>query len=307
MEDTVNMAANQGATAGFANESASDFAFPAEPAAQPAAAPATQSAGQKDAGAVDAQRSADARGNEPRRDFPNRFQNARPQKDIGKAFDKESDRVRTQAQREYEEKLAADPQRKLAELMISDVMRSKGITMEQALQEIENGFYASIAEREGVSVGMARLLYAQGQNANQSTVKMDNPVQEKPQNTQQQPQSKAELEAQAEAEANEILDELVSMQMPEGFDLVAAASDQAFVDLLAKYPTDAAVRIYHAEQRAQNAATEAQKAPQQVADQLRSRAAVPQSTRSSAVAGPPDFKHMSRDDYKKYQKEHNLT
>lgn len=302
MEDTVNMAADQGATAGFANESASDFAFPAEPAAQPAAAQATQSAGQKGAGAVDAQRSADARGNEPRRDFPNRFQNQRPQKDIGKAFGKESDRVRTQEQRKYEEKLAADPQRKLADLMISDVMRSKGITREQALTEIENGFFASIAEREGVSIGMARMLYAQEQQANQRAAMQQNPVQENPQSAQQQgQQDNGEVD-----HAQEILEELATMDLPEGFDLAAAGADIEFAKLLLQYPTDAAVRIYAAEQRAQSAASEAEKAPQQLADKLRARAEVPQSSRSSLVPGPPNYRAMTTQEFKKYQKEHNL-
>lgn len=305
MEDTVNMAANQGATAGFANESASDFAFPAEPAAQPAAAPATQSAGQKGAGAVDAQRSAEARGNEPRRDFPNRFQNQRPQKDIGKAFDKESDRVRTQAQREYEEKLATDPYRKIATRMVKDVMRSEGLTEEQAIQKIENGFFEAVAERDNVSPAIARMLYEAEQRAAQPKNQEQNAKSDQNQQQQQSPYGQQDSGDADPVQA--ILEELTTIDLPEGFDLAEAGRDVEFARLLVQYPTDAAVRIYAAEQRAQSAASEAEKAPQQVADQLRSRAAVPQSSRSSAVAGPPDFMHMSREEYRKYQKEHNLT
>ena len=298
MESTVKSAADQGATAGFANESASDFAFPAEPAAQPAAAQATQNAGQKGAGAVDAQRSADARGNEPRRDFAPRFN--RPQKDIGKAFDKESERVQTKAQREYEEKLATDPYRKIATRMVKDVIRSEGLNEEQAIQKIDNGFFEAVAERDNVSPAIARMLYESEMRAAQQK----NPDQDaKSAQNQQQQQSQIDVEE----EASSIIDELLSMKMPEGFDLAAASKDSAFADLLAEYPTEAAVRIYHAEQRAQSAASAADAAPQQLADKLRARAEVPQSSRSSLVPGPPNFKTMTSKEYKQYQKDNHLV
>ena len=307
MDNTsVNTASGQGAEAGSAFEPVSDFAFAPEPVSQGTANQAAQPAGQKGAGAVDAQRSAEARGNEPRNDSAqNRFQRQQPQKDIGKAFDKESERVRTQAQREYEQKLAADPHRKVAMLMIADVMRNEGITEEQAIQKIENGFYASIAEREGVSIGMARMLYAQQQAATQQTVSGANPAQDvKPnQNTQQQQPAQPSVNEEASA----IVDELLSMDMPDGFDLDAAIADMEFTKLLRQYPTEAAVENYQLRQQAASASQAAANAPQQLADKLRSRAEIPQSSRSSSAAAPPNFKTMTTEEFRMYQREHNLT
>lgn len=302
METTVNTAADQGAAAGSAFESVSDFAFAPEPAAQPATNQETQPAGQKDAGAVDAQRSADTRGNEPRKNFAqNRFQRQQPQKDIGKAFGKESERVRTQAERDYAAKLEADPYRGIAKRLVTDLMRSKGITEEQAIQELDNGFYAAIADREGISPGMARMLYAQQQQAAQA----QNPVQDAKQN-QTPNEQQQQTQFSVEDEAKEIMEELMSIDMPEDFDLDAAINDIAFTELLHQHPAASAIKIYQLQQQASSASQAAASAPQELADKLRSRAEVPQSSRSSATVGPPDYHKMTRDEFRKYQKDNNL-
>jgi hypothetical protein len=302
MNETVNMAADQGAAAGSAVESAPEFAFAPEPAAQPAAGQATQPAGQKDAGAVDAQRSADTRGIEPRKDFTqNRFTRQQPQKDIGKAFDKESDRVRTQEERKYAEKLEADPYRVVAKRLVTDLMRSKGITEEQALQELDNGFYAAIAEREGISPAIARMLYAQQQQAAQAQSPVQEAKQIQNQDQQQQPAAYSVTD-----EANAIMEELASIDIPEGFDLDAAIDDIAFTELLHEHPAASAIKIYQLQQQASSASQAAANAPQVLADKLRARAEVPQSSRSSAAVGPPNFHGMTREQYRQYQKDNNL-
>ena len=301
MNDTVNTAADQGAVAGSAVESAPEFAFAPEPAAQPAAGQAMQPAGQKDAGAVDAQRSADTRGNEPRNDFAkNRFQRPQPQKDIGKAFSAESKRIQEKAESDYAQRLESDPDRSIGRRLVTDLMRSKGITEEQARQELENGFYAAIAEREGVTPGMARLIFAQQQ---QQPTK--NPVQEAKQEQNQAQQQQPEAYSVTD-EANAIMEELMSIDIPEGFDLKAAIDDIAFTELLHEHPAASAIKIYQLQQQASSASQAAANAPQALADKLRARAEVPQSSRSSAAVGPPNFHGMTREQYKQYQKDNNL-
>lgn len=301
MDNTsVNTASGQAAAAGSAFEPASDFAFAPEPAAQATGQQDTQAAGQKGAGAVDAQRSADAQGNELRKDFAqNRFQPNRSQKDTGKAFAKESERVRTQAERDYAAKLEADPDRAIARRLVTDLMRSKGITEEQARQELDNGFYAAIAEREGISPGMARMLYAQ-----QQATPGANPAQDaKTQPTQPQQQSDDDV---ADA-AMQIVEELASMRMPEGFDIETAAKDPVFAELLLEHAPASAVKIYQLQLQATSATQEAANAPQALADKLRSRAEIPQSSRSSSAAAPPNFKNMTTEEFRQYQREHHLT
>ena len=104
----------------------------------------------------------------------------------------------------------------------------------------------------------------------------------------EEPAAEHAPEPTAEERAQSIVDDLLSVPVPRGFDMDAAVSDPAFVDLLAEYPAAAAVRIYQAEHMA----------PQQVADRLRARQGVPASTRPTQSVRPtPNYKEMSGEDF----------
>ncbi len=70
--------------------------------------------------------------------------------------------------------------------------------------------------------------------------------------------------------------------LPEGFDLQEAAKDAALVELMQQYGAAAGIRIYIAERRAEEAE---EAAMQRLSTQLRSRNAVPKSTRSGGAGG----------------------
>ncbi len=86
---------------------------------------------------------------------------------------------------------------------------------------------------------------------------------------------------------DDIRDEIVRLiregKLPVEFDLQSACADDAFAALLAQLPTDAAVRVYAAEKRAAEAE---QNAMQRVSTQVKSRNALPRSTRGGAMSAP---------------------
>ena len=71
--------------------------------------------------------------------------------------------------------------------------------------------------------------------------------------------------------------------LPEGMDVTALCADNAFVELAMEYPVEAAIRIYEAEKRADEAE---QAAMERVTAQVRSRSALPKSARGGAMASP---------------------
>lgn len=301
MDTTVNNAVDTAAAAGAATEPTRGFAFAPEPA--PVAQPTAQATEKKGAGAVDAQRSADARGKEPRKDISRQNPADPNQAKVGKAFQKESQRIERQKQQEFEKKLAADPYRKIGFRMANDLITSKGLTPEQALAEIDNRYYEALAERDGISVALARHLY--GTQAPSEQMKPTALKAGLAEDIDEETDFESEEEAAA-AQAQSIVEELLSMKLPDGFDLEAARNDPEFIELLAENSPKTAVRLYHAEQRAAAATEQAEKAPQVVADQLRARSAVPQSTKATAASGPPDFRRMTPQEFKKYQRDNHL-
>ncbi len=72
-------------------------------------------------------------------------------------------------------------------------------------------------------------------------------------------------------------------KVPPEFDLQAACSDEAFAELLMEFPPEAAVRIYAAEKRADEAETAAM---QRVTNQVKSRNALPRSSKGGAMSAP---------------------
>lgn len=93
---------------------------------------------------------------------------------------------------------------------------------------------------------------------------------------------------------NGVVDEIAQLIMegkvPEDFNLEAAFADETFVELLLDFPIEAAIRIYRAERTAAEAETSAK---QRVAEQVRSRGALPKSTRGGGYVSPrTDYKNM---------------
>jgi hypothetical protein len=106
--------------------------------------------------------------------------------------------------------------------------------------------------------------------------------------------------ATQDAEFNAVVQELAAMyqngQMPEGFDLQQAANDPALMELIQDYGAEAGVRIYAAEQRANKAE---QAAMQRVSAQVRSRNALPRSSRGgSTTASAPNYRDMSSEAFR---------
>ena len=192
------------------------------------------------------------------------------QEQVNRAIGLEKHRIREQARQEYERKLADDPTRQLGQLMIDDLMTNKGLTQEEAVKEATDNMLKAIAKRDGVSVGVAKKLYGK-------QVKQE--VQE-------------EVQAQ-QPDVQRIAEEVAKAPKPRGFDAAVAYQDKAFLDLLQQYPAEAAIRIYAAENLANNAG-------QDVAERLKARQAVPQSTRPQQSVKPvTDWTQVSTDDFLK--------
>lgn len=309
MENSVNSAGSMPTPAASTNELSQGFPFAPEPA--PAAQNVQQkpqSGEQKGAGAVDAPRLAEARGTEPRKNVKPQNQRPTDQQKVGKAFQLESQRIERQKQAEFEQKLAADPFRKIGFRMAQDLMRSKGYTQEQAIAEMDNSFYDAVAERDKISPALARHLYREEAPSAQLQQNVPGKANAEPEGAaegeEDEDQDSDELDEEAQARA--IVTELHNMTFPDGFDMDAAKGDPEFANILADFGPRAGVEIYHARQLAAAAAEQAEKAPQVVADQLKARSAIPQSSKTAAVAGPQDFRNMTPQEFRKYQRDNHL-
>ncbi len=93
--------------------------------------------------------------------------------------------------------------------------------------------------------------------------------------------------------ANELAEMEENGELPEDFDLSGAVRDPAFAALLQEFEPKAAVRIYVAEKRAEEAE---ENVKTRMSEQARSRKALPKSQRTDrAVAPAPDYMSMSRE------------
>lgn len=193
-----------------------------------------------------------------------------PQDKVGAAFAKERRRLEAKYRREYEEKLSSDPIRTFGQRMVEQVARQHGVTLEQAVAIAEDSMYRSIAEQERVSPAVARALFG-GQIMQQ---------------TQQ-----VQQDTSPEAFAARIRQDLETAELPEGFDFDDSIQDIGFVELLTKYPVEAAARIYHSEKRAQQA-------PQDMAERIKARQAIPQPMAPQQPVTPElDLNSMPDDEY----------
>jgi hypothetical protein len=113
-------------------------------------------------------------------------------------------------------------------------------------------------------------------------------------------------ETEAENPFMEAANALVEMEsngeLPEGFDLQEAVRDRAFAELLNEFEPKAAVRIYAAEKRADEAENNVKT---RMSEQARSRSALPKSQRTDrAVAASPDYMSMSREAFSALEKQY---
>ena len=91
--------------------------------------------------------------------------------------------------------------------------------------------------------------------------------------------------AQNDPEFEELVDEISVLvqqgKLPEGFDLESAAKDPELANLMREYGAEAGIRIYAAEQRAEEADNNAM---ERVSARVRERSALPKSTRGGSAA-----------------------
>lgn len=84
--------------------------------------------------------------------------------------------------------------------------------------------------------------------------------------------------------------------LPQTFDLQAACADREFALLIEQYSTEAAVRIYDAEQRA---ALAEQNAKEKLQSQMQRRNALPKPQRGdSGISATPDYMSMSSEAFR---------
>ena len=120
------------------------------------------------------------------------------------------------------------------------------------------------------------------------------------------PAAKTPAETEAENPFIEAANALVEMEqngeLPEGFDLSAAVQDRAFAELLTEFEPKAAIRIYLAEKRAEEAE---ESVKTRMSEQARSRNALPKSQRTDrAVAPAPDYMSMSKEAFSALEKQY---
>ena len=106
--------------------------------------------------------------------------------------------------------------------------------------------------------------------------------------------------AGADPEFDALVDEISALiqkgKLPEGFDLESAAKDPKLAELMREYGAEAGIRIYTAEQRAEEAENSAM---ERVSARVRERSALPKSTRGGGTApAATNYRGMSSDAFR---------
>lgn len=167
------------------------------------------------------------------------------QKDIGKAFANESKRL----ERKFAKERDADPLRKIGKMFVDDLMSTEGLSEEDAIKKVNSNAIEAFAKRDNVSPNIAKKLYQQ----------------------ESVPQTE-------EDRVQELVDEFVALDKPQGWK-DEFYGDPELAELIKEYSPKAALRIYMADKKAQNA-------PQDIAEKLKARAGVPQSMKPQSTATP---------------------
>ncbi len=118
-------------------------------------------------------------------------------------------------------------------------------------------------------------------------------------------QGMAQNDPEFEALVNEISTLISEGKLPEGFDLQAAAKDPDLLSLMREYGAAAGIRIYAAEQRAEEAENSAM---ERVSNRMRERSALPKSTRGgSAAPAATNYRNMSSDAFRELMQQMKKT
>ena len=116
-------------------------------------------------------------------------------------------------------------------------------------------------------------------------------------------------DAGSDPEFDALVDEISALiqkgKLPEGFDLESAAKDLELADLMREYGAEAGIRIYAAEQRAEEAEN---RAMERVSARVRERNALPKSTRGgSAAPAATNYRGMSADAFRELMQQMKKT
>ena len=115
--------------------------------------------------------------------------------------------------------------------------------------------------------------------------------------------------AQNDPEFEALVDEISTLisegKIPEGFDLQAATKDPELLSLMREYGAGAGIRIYAAEQRAEEAENSAM---ERVSARMRERSALPKSTRGgSAAPAATNYRGMSSEAFRELMQQMKKT
>ena len=112
----------------------------------------------------------------------------------------------------------------------------------------------------------------------------------------QQPVPNGGDDEEFNALVGEVSELMSENKLPEGFDFRTAASDPELVELMREYGAAAGIRIYAAEQRAEEAENSAM---QRVSAEVRQRSALPRSVRGgNAAASGTNYRGMDAEAFR---------
>lgn len=119
------------------------------------------------------------------------------------------------------------------------------------------------------------------------------------------PAKNSENDPEFEALVDEVSALMQQGKLPEGFDLEDAANDPALVKLMREYGAGAGIRIYAAEQRAEDAENSAM---ERMSARVRERGALPKSTRGgSAAPSATNYHGMSSESFRQLMQQMKKT
>lgn len=119
------------------------------------------------------------------------------------------------------------------------------------------------------------------------------------------PAKNSDNDPEFEALVDEVSALMQQGKLPEGFDLEEAANDPALVKLMREYGAGAGIRIYAAEQRAEDAENSAM---ERMSARVRERGALPKSTRGgSAAPSATNYHGMSSESFRQLMQQMKKT
>lgn len=119
------------------------------------------------------------------------------------------------------------------------------------------------------------------------------------------PAKNSDNDPEFEALVDEVSALMQQGKLPEGFDLEDAANDPALVKLMREYGAGAGIRIYAAEQRAEDAENSAM---ERMSARVRERGALPKSTRGgSAAPSATNYHGMSSESFRQLMQQMKKT